>query len=88
MSAPLKVWTQKGMQLMYKWCYDQKIFVILSETWAKQLVKIFKRYITRFLIYNWFSEIFRIVTAFLCTLRPQSVHKKAETILKISLNQL
>ena len=52
---------------MNKWFYDH-IFVILSETWAKQMVNISKRYVKQFLIYNWFSEIFSAASASLHTL--------------------
>ena len=36
----------------------KNFFVILSDTWVKQLVKISKRYVMRFLIYYWVSENF------------------------------
>ena len=53
------------------------VFVLLSKTWAKHMVKISKKYVKGFLIYNCFSEVFSTVSAILRTLWSQNVHKKA-----------
>ena len=65
-----------------------KYFDDLSQTFAKQIVKISKRYLKWFLNKSRFIHIFFTPSAFLCPLRLQSRHKKAETLKKIWSHQL
>ena len=69
---------------MHRFCYDQNFFTDLSQICVKQMVKISKRYLKRFLIESRFNQIFIIA------LEPEWTQEGGsynENLIKSALNQ-
>ena len=79
----LKIWTQKGVQLMHMLCYDENFFTILLQALPNKWCKIQKDVSNSF----WFRADLDIVSAFLCLFWILSEHQNTKNLIKLALNK-